>query len=204
LSSPPAAAGGGDLWVVRHAQTEWSAALRHTGRTDVPLTDRGRQGARALRPALAAHRFALVLTSPLRRARETCELAGFGERAIVDEDLCEWDYGAYEGQTSAQIRARQPDWDLWRDGCPGGESLEQVAARAQRVIARARAVGGDAIAFAHGHILRVLAALWIEAPPAHGARLMLGAGRIGVLSREHAYWALGAWNLPAGGEVPHT
>jgi broad specificity phosphatase PhoE len=196
----PGGGGGpaaGDLWVVRHGETEWSAALRHTSRTDLPLTEAGRRDARALRAALGERRFALVLTSPLRRARDTCELAGLGERAVVDEDLREWDYGAYEGLTSAQIRQQRPDWDLWREGCPEGESPQQVAARAQRVIARARGAQGDVIAFAHGHILRVLAALWIEAPVAHGARLMLAAGAIGKLSREHAYWALGAWNLPA-------
>jgi broad specificity phosphatase PhoE len=191
------AGAGADLWVVRHGETEWSASLRHTSRTDLPLTEAGRADARALRAVLAHRRFALVLASPLRRARETCELAGLGERVTVDEDLREWDYGDYEGQTSAQIRTCSPDWNLWRDGCPGGERPDQVAARAQRVITRARAAEGDVIAFAHGHILRVIAALWVEAPLALGARLMLGAGRIGVLSREHANWALGGWNLPA-------
>ena len=136
-------------------------AGRHTSRTDLPLTEQGRERARALAEVLAGWTFALVLCSPLRRARETCELAGFGDVAEICEDLREWDYGEYEGLTTPEIRERDPDWSLWRDGCPGGESPAQVGARADRVLERLRAAGGDAAAFAHGHILRVVTARWL-------------------------------------------
>ena len=148
------------LTVVRHGETQWSLAGRHTGcRTDLPLTDAGRAAAAALAPRLAGTTFALVLTSPLQRARTTAALAGFPD-AIVDADLAEWDYGDDEGLTRAEILERSPGWSLWRDGCPGGESPDAVAARLDRVVARVRAVEGDAIAFAHGHSLRSLAARW--------------------------------------------
>lgn len=183
------------LVVVRHGETEWSANSRHTSRTDLPLTASGRDRAALLAPLLAKRSFTLVLCSPLRRALETCELAGLRERARLDDDLREWSYGDYEGLTTPQIREQRPGWDLWHDGCPGGESPAQVAARADRVLERVRAAGGDVVAFAHGHILRVLAARWIELGPEGGARLVLGAGHYGVLGREHAYSALACWNL---------
>ena len=180
--------------LVRHAETEWSRALRHTGRTDVPLTDHGRQAARALAPILAQRTFELVLVSPLHRARETCELAGLADMAEPEPDLLEWDYGDYEGLTTSQIRERRPDWSLWRDGCPGGEDAPAVGARADRVIARVLSAGGEAILFAHGHVLRVLAARWIELEPAAGARLALATGAVSVLGHERETRVLGEWN----------
>lgn len=174
-----------EVVLVRHGETEWSLSGQHTSRTDLPLTERGRERAAELVPILSERAFALVLTSPLRRARETCELAGLAGLAEVDGELSEWDYGEYEGLTTAQIRERRPDWGLWRDGCPGGEQPSQVAARADRVLERLRGAGGDAIAFAHGHILRVLAARWVEMPADFGARLALGAGTLSVLGFEH-------------------
>jgi probable phosphoglycerate mutase len=184
-----------EVVVVRHGETEWSATGRHTSRTDLPLTEAGRERALALAAELAPHRFSVVLCSPLRRARETCELAGFGELAALDEDLREWDYGEYEGLTTPEIRARDPDWSLWRDGCPGGETPSQVGARADRVLARLRDAGGDALAFAHGHILRVLTARWIALEAAGGARFALGAGAIGVLAYERETEVVGRWNV---------
>ncbi len=180
--------------LVRHGETEWSRSGQHTSRTDLPLLEEGRERAQALRPMLASWNFSLVLTSPLRRARETCELAGFRDRAEVCEDLREWDYGEYEGLTTPQIRAERPDWSLWRDGCPNGEQPEEVGARADRALARLRAAEGDAVAFAHGHIFRVLAARWIELPAAGGARLALRAGAMSVLGYERETAVIQLWN----------
>jgi broad specificity phosphatase PhoE len=180
--------------VVRHGETEWSATGRHTSRTDLPLTEEGRRRAGALREALAGWSFALVLCSPLRRARETCELAGFGSEAEICDGLREWDYGEYEGLTTPQIRETNPDWSLWRDGCPGGELPEQVGARADRVLSRLRAAGGDGVAFAHGHILRVVTARWLGMEPAAGARFALKAGALGVLGFERETEVLDRWN----------
>lgn len=184
-----------ELWLVRHAETDWSRDRRHTGRTDIPLTDRGRDAAAALRPRLSEHRFARVLVSPLGRARETAELAGLGEDAALRDDLMEWDYGDYEGLTSVQIRERRPGWYLWRDGCPGGEDADAVGARADRVIAEALAVpAGDVACVAHGHVLRVLAARWLEQPAAFGGRLVLVTGAVCRLGFEHERRALRSWN----------
>jgi probable phosphoglycerate mutase len=185
--------------LVRHGETEWSENGRHTSRTDLPLVDVGRERAARLRTALGPFSFSLVLCSPLRRARETCELAGLGAAAELTDDLQEWDYGEYEGLTTPQIRAENPDWILWRDGCPGGESPIDVGARADRVLARLRAVeaaGGDAAAFAHGHILRVLAARWIGLEVSGGARLRLSPGTISALGHEHEYEVISRWNMP--------
>ena len=153
--------------VVRHGQTAWSRAGRHTGRTDLPLEPDGRLQAEALGPAIAHEglAFAEILTSPRARAQETCRLAGLAAGAVVVDDMAEWDYGAYEGKTRAEIEEQRPGWDLWRDGCPDGEVLADVARRAERVIARVRALDGDAALFAHGHFLRILAACWAGAPP---------------------------------------
>ena len=181
--------------VVRHGETVWSAKLRHTGRTDVPLDDRGRAQAVALRDALAGHAFGLVLASPLQRAAETCRLAGFADGAMVADDLREWDYGDYEGLTTAQIRAKRPDWRLFRDGPAGGESLDGLAARAGRVIDRIREQSGDALLFAHGHVLRVLAATWLELPAAAAERLMLDAAALGVLGYDREWTAMLRWNV---------
>lgn len=185
--------------VVRHGATEWSESGRHTGNTDLPLLPIGRERAQRLSSILDPGAFSTVLCSPLRRARETCELAGFGERASIVEDLREWDYGDYEGLTSAEIGARDPGWNLWRDGCPGGESPGDVAARADRVLSlAANGAGQAAIAFAHGHILRVLAARWIELSAAGGGRLALSPAALGVLGHEREARVVQRWNLDAG------
>jgi probable phosphoglycerate mutase len=185
----------GDLYLARHGETEWSANGRHTGRTDLPLTQRGRARARGLAELLAGHRFALVLTSPLRRARETCELAGLAEQAHPRDDLREWDYGEYEGVTTPEIHERRPGWSLWRDGAPDGETAADVGARADRVIAEARQADGDVIAFGHGHMLRVLGARWVGLPPEDGRLLALDTGSLCVLGYEHDLGVVARWNL---------
>lgn len=182
------------LWLVRHAETEWSVALRHTGRTDIPLTEDGREHARTLGPALAEQEFALVLSSPLWRARETAELAGLGERCELRDALVEWDYGAYEGITTAEIHETRPDWYLWRDGVPDGESPDDVGARVDQIVEEARAADGDAVCFAHGHVLRALAARWLEQPAVFGGRLPLSTGAVCVMGFEHEVPALWRWN----------
>ena len=187
-----------EIYVVRHGETEWSLAGKHTSRTDLSLTEEGRRRAALLAGLLGGHSFALVLSSPLRRARETCALAGFGEAAVIDDDLREWDYGEYEGLTTPEIWEKNPDWVLWRDGCPGGESPDDVGRRADRALGRVRDAGGDAIAFAHGHILRVLAARWIGMPPAAGARLALSAGAVSVFGFERKTEVLRLWNSTPG------
>ena len=184
--------------LVRHGETEWSLSGQHTSRPDLPLIEAGRERAAALGPLLAGWDFSLVVTSPLRRARETCELAGLGDRAEVWEDLREWDYGEYEGLTTPQIREERPDWFLWRDGCPGGEQPAEVGARADRVLERMRAVDGDIVAFAHGHIFRVLAARWIELPASGGSRLALNAGALCVLGFERETQVIQRWNDTPG------
>ena len=169
------------LFAIRHGETEWSLNGRHTGTTDIRLTDNGRRLAELLRPALSGHAFTLVLVSPLQRARETCERAGLAATAMIERDLVEWNYGKYEGLTPEQIHDQAPRWLIFRDGCPGGETPEQVGARADRVIARARAVEGDVALFAHGHVLRVLAARWLQAPASFGERLALTTASVSVL-----------------------
>jgi probable phosphoglycerate mutase len=180
--------------VARHGQTEWSEAGRHTGRTDLPLIEAGRQRARALTGELVDLSFSLVLCSPLLRARETCRLAGYGEQAVLCDDLREWDYGDYEGLTTPDIRAANPGWDLWRDGCPGGEGPEQIGARADRALARLKGGDGDVLAFAHGHILRVLAARWLQMWPSAGARFALAPGAVSWLGHERETEVLARWN----------
>jgi broad specificity phosphatase PhoE len=183
-----------ELLLVRHGETEWSRAGRHTGRSDLPLTDEGRRQAEQLRGRLAGRTFERVLSSPLSRARETCRLAGCGEQAELRDELLEWDYGAYEGLTTLEIRARVPGWNLWRDGCPDGETAADVGARVDAVIGELRALEGDAIAFAHGHVLRVLAVRWIELEPPVGANLALGTASVSVLGRERETPAIWLWN----------
>lgn len=183
-----------NVFAMRHGETEWSLNGRHTGTTDLPLTDRGRAVAMLLRPVLAKETFALVLVSPMKRARETCALAGFGDRAIVDPDLTEWNYGAYEGLTTAQIQQEKPNWQVFRDGCPGGETPEQVGARTDRVIARARAARGDVALFAHGHVLRVLTARWLGFAPLAGQHFLLDTGTLNVLGNYRDVPALRTWN----------
>jgi broad specificity phosphatase PhoE len=188
-----------NVFAIRHGETAWSLSGQHTGTTDIPLTDNGRRLAERLRPALAKEDFALVLTSPMQRARETCELAGLGEAAVVESDLVEWNYGDYEGLTPKQIRERAPDWLIFRDGCPGGEAPEQVGARVDRVIGRTRAVDGNVALFAHGHVLRVLAARWIGLPADGGRHFLLGTGTLTVLGYYHHIPAVRIWNGPLVG-----
>jgi broad specificity phosphatase PhoE len=183
-----------ELFLVRHGATAWSRSGQHTGLTDIPLLDDGREEARALAPVLATHRFSLVLTSPLSRATETCALAGLGDRAEVTDDLLEWDYGDYEGRTTDEIRVERPGWDLWVDGAPGGETVGAVGRRADRVIEAARDTTGDTICFAHGHVLRVLAARWVGLPPVGGRMLVLEAGALSVLGWEREVPVLARWN----------
>jgi broad specificity phosphatase PhoE len=182
--------------VVRHGQTEWSVAGRHTGRTDVPLTEAGRHAAARLALPLARRPFSLVLTSPLKRARDTCALAGFAAVARVDDDLAEWNYGDYEGRTTAAIRADRPEWSLWSDGAPGGEDAAAVGRRADLVIARVRDAPGDALVFAHAHVLRVLAARWVDLPATDGARFALDPARPSTLGYEREVAVIEEWNVP--------
>ena len=184
------------IYLIRHGETEWSLSGQHTGTTDIPLTENGRKVARLLEPVLAKETFALVLTSPLERARQTCELAGLGERAEIDSDLMEWNYGQYEGLTPKQIRAQAPEWMLFNDGCPGGESPEQVGARVDRVIARVRAVEGHVALFAHGHIFRVFAARWLGLPATAGCHFLLDTATLNILGYYRGIPAVKRWNAP--------
>ena len=184
----------GEIVLIRHAETEWSLQSRHTGRTDVPLTERGREDARALAARLHGWSFAAVLVSPAARARETCELAGLGGLAVVDQDLREWDYGEYDGLTTAQIERLRPGWSLWRDGCPGGERAVDVAARAERVIARLDGAAGPAAVFSHAHLLRVLGARWIALDARNGGRLAMSTAAICVLGHERSLPIIARWN----------
>jgi probable phosphoglycerate mutase len=181
------------LWLIRHGVTEWSETGRHTGRTDVPLLPRGEEQARALMPRLCDHDFALVLTSPRQRARVTARLAGY-PNAEVDDDLREWDYGEYEGRTTAEIRETIPGWTIWTGEAPGGETVAQVQARVQRVIRRCEDGDGDALLFAHAHVLRVLTAVFLGFGPRAGAQFALGTATVNVLGHEREYRALRAWN----------
>jgi len=175
------------IYLARHGETEWSRSGQHTGLTDIPLTPKGEENARRLGERLAKIKepIQLVLTSPLQRAHRTAELAGFGDRAVLEPDLVEWNYGNYEGRTSAEIRRERPDWQLFRDGVPGGESLADVGARADRVIARVRAANGNALLFSSGHILRVLGARWCRFDPSGGEHLYLGTASLSALGYEH-------------------
>jgi probable phosphoglycerate mutase len=192
--TPQSAAGAHEIVLVRHAETEWSRDGRHTGRTDVPLTDRGRVAALALADRLDRWHFQLVLVSPSVRARETCELCGLGADAQVRAELLEWDYGEYEGLTTPQIQAGRAGWSLWRDGCPGGENAAAVGARADRMIAELATVEGTVAVFSHGHMLRVLGARWIALDPGQGGRLGLSTGAICVLGHERQTRILSRWN----------
>jgi broad specificity phosphatase PhoE len=182
------------IWLVRHGETEWSKSGQHTGRTDIPLTATGEQQGKALGRHLAGHEFALVLTSPLARARETCRLAGLGAVAQVSDDLLEWNYGIYEGRTTAAVRVEQPGWTIWTSPVAQGETVEQVGERARRVIERADAAAGDVALFAHAHFLRILGACWIGLPPIHGRALTLGTASISVLGYERETRVIQVWN----------
>jgi broad specificity phosphatase PhoE len=184
------------VYLLRHGETEWSLNGRHTGVTDVPLTENGRTAARRLKPILAKETFALVLTSPLSRARETCELAELGKQANVEPDLVEWNYGEYEGLTTEQIRLTRPDWSVFRYGCPGGETPDQIGARADRVLTKVRASEGDVVLFAHGHILRVIAARWINLSAGYGEHFLLDTATLNVLGYYRESPAFKIWNAP--------
>jgi broad specificity phosphatase PhoE len=187
------------VWLVRHGETEWSRDGRHTGVTEIPLTDLGRAQATALGTRLAGHRFALVLTSPRTRATESAQLAGFGDVAIADSDLAEWDYGALEGRRTVEIEADYPGWTIWNGPWPGGEAIELVSARADRVVARCLApdVAGDALLFGHGHMLRVLAARWLGLPATSGGLFALSTATVSVLGWEHGRPVIETWNEPS-------
>jgi probable phosphoglycerate mutase len=186
----------GDVVLVRHGETEWTLSGQHTGRTDIPLTERGREEARLLSPLLSSADFALVLSSPLQRARETCELAGLGSHVQLEPDLMEWNYGEYEGLTSKQIKRVAPNWMVFDDGCPGGESPEEVGARVDRVIRRIRAGSGRVALFAHGHLLRVFVSRWIGFPPSAGQHFLLNTSTVSVLGYYQGVPAVKRWNAP--------
>jgi len=196
----PAVKTATELWLVRHGETEWSKALRHTGRSNIPLTVRGRQRARALKASLASQSFGRVLASPLTRARETAELAGYREGVQIDEDLMEWDFGVFDGQTTADLAHRLGSFSIWNTPVPEGEELNDVAARADRVLNELAGTGGRCLLFSHGQFLRILAVRWLGLAPAHGRLLAMDAGAIGVLGHEHGYPVIRAWNL--GGPPP--
>jgi probable phosphoglycerate mutase len=184
------------IWLVRHGETEWARGGRHTGRTDIPLTDVGRAQAVALAGKLAGHRFAGVLSSPLSRALETARIAGFGDRVELSDDRREWDYGADEGRTTAAIRRERPGWSIWTAGPKDGEAAASIAARADRVIARVRGGHGDVLCFAHGHLLRVLAARWLGLAAADGRLFALSTATISVLGWERETAVIERWNEP--------
>ena len=184
------------IWLVRHGETDWARLGRHTGRTDIPLTDIGRAQAAALGRRLADRSFSVVLTSPLSRAADTARIAGFGDRAEPDANLLEWDYGDLEGRTTAEIRAAMPDWSIWNGPWPGGETVDEVGARVDRVIAACLApeVTGDVLLFAHGHVLRVLTARWLRLAPAMGCLFALRTATTGVLGWDHDNPVVETWN----------
>lgn len=185
-----------EIVLVRHGETEWSRAGRHTGRTDIDLTPTGRRQARQLAASLADMRFTRVLTSPLRRAAETCRLAGWYDVAERRDELAEWDYGAYEGRTTAEVRQERPGWSLWHDGTPGGESAADVAARLAPLVSQLRMTDGDVVVFAHGHVLRVLAACWLGLAPADGRFFALSTAAVSRLGWEHETAVILRWNQP--------
>jgi broad specificity phosphatase PhoE len=184
-----------ELWLIRHGETEWSASGAHTGRTDIPLTAAGRQQAEGIGRWLAGREFSLILVSPLQRARETCLLAGYGAAAQIEPNLREWDYGNYEGRTTLEIQREAPGWSLWDDGPPDGETVEQVGARADTVMARAATATGDVALFAHGHLLRILAARWLGLAPSEGRLFALSTATISTLGHERETRVIVRWNL---------
>ena len=182
------------LWLIRHGETEWSLSGQHTSRTDIPLTARGEQRATKIRDYLAHRQFNLVLVSPLTRARETCRIAGYGDVAQVDDNLREWDYGIYEGKTTAEIRKDHPDWSIWDAAPPQGEPVEHVAERTERVIERAAQAGGQVALFAHAHVLRILAATWLGLPARGGSLFALSTGSVSTLGYERETRVISTWN----------
>jgi len=189
---------GDEVVLVRHGETQWTRSGRHTGRTDIPLTERGREQAQRIGRVLRDRRFALVLASPLSRALETCRLAGFGEHAELTDDLLEWDYGDYEGRRTDDIRVTRPRWSLWSDGVPGGETADDVAARVDRLVARARAAGGSVALFAHAHVLRVLTARWLGLGPEGGGLFVMAPAAVSMLGYEREASVIRRWNVDVG------
>ena len=198
MQQPPIDLDRPHAWLVRHGETEWARLGRHTGRTDIPLTDLGRQQATAVAAKLVGHRFGLVLSSPLSRALDTARLAGYPKTVQTTDDLLEWDYGADEGRTTAEIRVDRPGWSIWNDGPDGGESIEDVGARVDRVIARVRGQSGDALLFAHAHVLRILTARWIDQAPTLGRALVLSTATVSVLGWEREQPVIERWNEACG------
>jgi broad specificity phosphatase PhoE len=184
------------IWLIRHGQTAWTLSGAHTGRTDLPLTEEGRENAIAVGRWLSGRKFALVLTSPLSRARETCRLAGYGDVAQADPNLSEWDYGDYEGRTTTDIQQERPGWSLWKDGPLHGETVEQVGARTEAVLARVSAVDGDVALFAHGHSLRILTARWLGLAPDCGRLFALATATVSTLGFERETHVISQWNVP--------
>lgn len=185
---------GNEIWLARHGETEWSITGQHTGRTDIPLTPHGEEQAAALGRMLGDRQFARVLTSPLQRARRTCEIAGYGSVAEDHEGLLEWDYGELDGKTTVEMVEERPGWNLWQDGPPAGETLQSATARVQAVIEECLAASGPSLLFAHGHILRILGACWIEMPPEHAQRLYLSTASLSVLGWERSTRVISTWN----------
>ena len=183
----------GEIWLVRHGDTEWTTTGQHTSRTDVPLTDAGREQGQSVGEFLNGREFALVLSSPMSRARDTCALAGYGDVAEIEDDLREWDYGEYEGRKTDDIRKERPGWTVWM-GSPGGESFDHVGARARRVLERATEADGDAALFSHGHFLRILGACWLGLPPEGGRLFALGTAALSVLGYEREARVFREWN----------
>jgi probable phosphoglycerate mutase len=195
MSAEDAMSSGTELWLIRHGETEWSLSGKHTSRTDIPLTEHGRKRAEELRDFLVGVKFDAVFVSPMQRARETCAIAGFSSQGVVDEGLKEWDYGVYEGKTTAEIRAEIPGWSVWKDEIVGGETVGHVGERADGVIARALAAGGGKVAlFAHAHILRILAVRWLGLAAVDGQFLALGTGSVSVLGWERETRVIESWN----------
>ena len=186
----------GQLWLIRHGETEWSLSGAHTGRTDLPLTAEGERRAAAMGEFLKGRPFSLVLTSPMLRARETCRIAGYGAQAQIETNLSEWNYGDYEGKSTPDIRKERPGWELWHDGVPNGETVEQVYARAGQVIHRTEQSDGDVALFAHGHILRILTACWLSLKPVDGRLFALSTATLSILGYEREQRVISRWNQP--------
>lgn len=185
----------GDIWLIRHGETEWSKSGAHTGRTDLPLTEEGRDRAAKIGRYLAGRKFSLVLTSPMQRALDTCRIAGYGASAVNEPNLREWDYGDYEGRKTADIRTERPGWNLWTDGVPNGETIAEVGARAAAVIDRAVASNGDVALFAHGHLLRILTACWLGLHPSGGRLFALSTASVSILGHERETRVISQWNV---------
>jgi broad specificity phosphatase PhoE len=184
------------IYLIRHGETEWAKSGRHTGLTDIPLTDAGREQAGFLLPIFDDVKFARILSSPLQRALETAKLAGLSSRLELDKELLEWDYGGYEGLTTAQIRERVPGWSIWTNACPGGETINQISERADRVVAKLSAIEGNIAIFSHGHFLRVLVSRWIGLSADHGRHFLLGTSTLSILGYEHETQVIKTWNGP--------